>query len=61
MKHLRWNPFIAIANYLKPLTIAVNISIIRCCMCPRFTFVNSILLFYHTKAIITSLMSEFWQ
>ena len=61
LKHLRWNPSIAIANYLKPLTIAVKISIIRFYKSHRSAFGNSILLFYNTKAMLTSLMPEFWQ
>ena len=60
LKHVRWNLFIAIAIYLKLLTIAANISINRCSRSPRSASDDSIL-FYHPKAILTSLMSEFWQ
>ena len=56
MQHLRWNPFIAIANYMRPLTIIVNISIIKVLDQPLTKS-----LFYHTKAILTSIMPEFWQ
>ena len=50
LQHLRQNPFIANADFLKLLNIVVNISIIRGCKSLRSVFVNSIL-FYHTKAI----------
>ena len=58
--YLKRNPFIAIADFLKPLNIVVNISIIRGFKSPRSAFVNSIL-FYHIKTILIFQMSEFWQ
>ena len=50
---------IATANYLKPLTIVANISIIKCFKTPTSASDNS-LSFYYTKAILTSLISELW-
>ena len=45
---------------MKPGTVVVNISIGRYCGTPRTASDNSIL-FCYTKAILTTLMSEFWQ
>ena len=47
-------------RYLLEAVIAANVSITRYCRCPRSSSDNRIL-FYYTKAILTPLMSEFWQ
>ena len=55
MEHLYSN------SHLFEATV-VNISISRCCRNPRSASGNSILFYYdYTKAILTSLISEFWQ
>ena len=56
LEHVRWKFFMVIAIHLKPLTIVANISVdVVGVLDPPLTTV------YYTKAILTSLMSEFWQ
>ena len=56
LEHVRWKCFIAIAIHLKPLTTVANISVdVAGVLDPPLKTV------YYAKAILTSLMSEFWQ
>ena len=56
LEHVRWKFFKAIAIQLKPLTIVANISVdVAGVLDPPLTTI------YYIKAILTSLMSEFWQ
>ena len=57
LQHVRWNTFIAIAIYLKLLTITANISISRCCRSPRSA---SDTVSYFTMIILKQYFSNFW-
>ena len=53
-------PFIAIAIYLIPFTIMVNISINRCCRSPRSSSDNSVLFYYTQVWILSEYYSNVW-